>query len=470
MSLPRRAAMAAMLLLLPLLPATGAAAAPPVRQQSLTPQRAVPGAPVAATLTVRSTSCLTVDELGVGVRDSAQNNLDFPGSTGRIEICPDGYTLTTGTRTFDAGRYRQFGFYRIGSRYFDLDNRPLVVAAPEVRQRSLAPDQAVDGRPVAATLTVTADACTTVDELGVGVRDQDDANLDFPGTASAVTVCPQGYTLTTGERSFPAGTYTEFGWYRIGTEYHNLRSQNLTVRQLPTPPTPPVVGELVFDQTFNGPLDIGGTWNDSTTSAYRYGNHNPDDDKLDWIEPAATTTAGGRSSFTGSPGTERLENGELAWNTGLLTTESTQQGFQVRPGDYAEVKLQLPSGEGAWPALWTWKDGGSEIDSFEYHPDNPNLLELSNRIRPASSYYTDPETVYPGAWITIGVHYGTRNNDWYVNGRLVFSDQTGVPDDWSAYLILNLSIDAGSWHPAPDGPTPIVLNADHLRVWRPSGN
>ncbi|MFJ8045479.1 hypothetical protein ACIRBX_33725 [Kitasatospora sp. NPDC096147] len=467
MSLPRRAA-AALLLLLPALPSAPAAAAQPVRQQSLTPLRATPGTPVAATLTVRSASCLTVDELGVGVRDADDANLDFPGSTGRVEICPGGRTITTGTRTFAAGTYRQFGFYRIGSRYFDLDSRPLVVATPQIRQRALTPTTALADRPVAATLTLTADACVTVDEIGVGVRDAQDANLDYPGTATGVTVCPQGYVLTTGERSFARGTYREFGWYRIGTEYHDLPARTLTVRELPVPPAPPVHGELVFDQTFDGPLATGTTWNASTTSAYRYGDHNPDDDKLDWIDPSAVATSGGVSSFTAAPGPHVLENGRRAWDTGLLTTENTAQDFLVRPGDYAEVRLQLPGGQGAWPALWTWKDGDNEIDSFEYHPDNPNLLELSNRIRPASSYYTDPDTVYPGAWITIGVHYGTTTNDFYVNHRLVFSDRTGVPEDWSAHLILNLSVDAGQWHPAPATDDPIVLNADFLRVWRPA--
>ncbi|GAA3116166.1 hypothetical protein GCM10020254_73640 [Streptomyces goshikiensis] len=30
------------------------------------------------------------------------------------------------------------------------------------------------------------------------------------------------------------------------------------------------------------------------------------------------------------------------------------------------------------------------MDVFEYHPDNPDLLELSNHVRQSGSYYRDP--------------------------------------------------------------------------------
>ncbi|WP_081973571.1 hypothetical protein [Kitasatospora phosalacinea] len=472
MSLPRRVALLSLLLVVPLLPAAPASAAPRIQQRSLTPTSALPDTPVAAKLSVGSlTTCITVDELGVAVRDANQQNLDFPGSAGRTRICPGGYTLTTATRSFPAGTYTEFGFYRIGSTYYNLPSQTLTVAAPTVSQLALVPTKAVADTQVTGTLAVNSTACLNVDEVGIGVRDANQQVLDFPGTASNVQICPQGYVLTTGARSFSEGTYTEFGWYRIGTEYHNLPSKTLTVSKSVTPPVPPVpAGRLVFNESFTNPPLLGTTWNATTTSAYRYGNHNPDDDKLDWLQTGALSTGSGANTFTATPGANRLENGKQSWDTGLLTTENTQQGFQVRPGDYAEVRLQLPSGTGAWPALWTWKDGGNEIDSFEYHPDNPNLLELSNRINSAGTYYTDADEIYPGAWVSIGVHYGAYNNDWYINHKLVFSDHTGTGPNWSAYLILNLSICAGYWHPSPTSDNAITTAADYLRVWRPQAS
>lgn len=225
----------------------------------------------------------------------------------------------------------------------------------------------------------------------------------------------------------------------------------------------------VWSEEFDTPIVWGARWVGDRTSAYRYGDHNPDDNKLDRLSPGCVTVAGGVATFTATPAAHTLENGRQAWHTGLLTTEYSEEAFQVRTGDHVETRVRLPGGTGAWPALWTWKDGGSEVDSFEYHPDNPHLLELSNHVHHTdhvSTYHTDADAIAPGRWVTIGTRYGARCVDWYVNGERVFRDGTGVGDDWSAYLILNLSVCAGQYHPAPRGPAPLTFDVDYLRVHR----
>lgn len=223
---------------------------------------------------------------------------------------------------------------------------------------------------------------------------------------------------------------------------------------------------LTWSEEFDAPIAWGTKWVGDRTSAYRYGNHNPDDNKLDWLSPGCVTVSEGVATFTASPAGHTLENGRQAWHTGLLTTEYSAEGFQVRTGDYAETRVKLPSGTGAWPALWTWKDGGNEIDTFEYHPDNPHLLELSNHVHHGCAYHTDADSISPDEWVTIGSWYGEHSVDWYVNGERVFRDRTGVGADWSAYLILNLSLSAGQYHPAPSGPGPLTFAVAHLRVYR----
>lgn len=223
---------------------------------------------------------------------------------------------------------------------------------------------------------------------------------------------------------------------------------------------------LVFDEEFNGPIAWGTRWIGDTTSAYRYGDHNPDNDKLDWLSRSAVSVAGGVATFTASPGARTLENGRRSWTTGLLTTEGSAEGFKVRVGDFVETRVKLPTAPGAWPALWTWQDGTNEIDSFEYHPDNPDLLELTNGLRHAGFLYRNPAVVGPGSWVTVGVHYGAAGNDWYVNGSKVFSDGTGTGRGWTAHLILNLSVDAGQYHQPPADLEPFTFLADYIRVWR----
>nr|WP_051967395.1 family 16 glycosylhydrolase [Kitasatospora mediocidica] len=231
-------------------------------------------------------------------------------------------------------------------------------------------------------------------------------------------------------------------------------------------PTSPIAGtRLVWSDEFDGPLSAA-RWNKATSSAYKYGTHNPDDDKLDRIDPNGVTVANGVATFTARPSVFTLPGGSQAWSTGLLTTENTAEKFMVRTGDYAETRVKLPETIGAWPALWTWRDGGNEVDSFEYHPDNPNLLELTNHVIHAQKYWTDKDAVKPGQWVTIGTHYGAKSVGWYVNGVNVFEDGRGVGANWSAYLILNLSLCSGDFHPGPSGTAPASFAADYVRVYR----
>ncbi|MCF4136173.1 beta-glucanase [Streptomyces sp. Tue 6430] len=168
---------------------------------------------------------------------------------------------------------------------------------------------------------------------------------------------------------------------------------------------------------------------------------NPDDNKLDHLvaDPAYSRTGTFRAT--------RRDDG--LWDTGLLTTEGSDEGFMARTGDRLEARVRLPLETGAWPAIWTWRDGDQEIDVFEYHPDNPDLLELSNHVRAAHRYHRD-DAVAPGAWIDLAVEFGARNVVWSLNGTTVFADRRGVGSRWHAYLIVNLSVCAGRYHPEPD--------------------
>lgn len=185
---------------------------------------------------------------------------------------------------------------------------------------------------------------------------------------------------------------------------------------------------------------------------------NPGDDKLDHLVEDPAYSRSGTFRATRRP--------DGNWDAGLLTTEGSDQGFMVRTGDVLEARVRLPAETGAWPAIWTWRDGGQEIDVFEYHPDNPDLLELSNHVCEAHRYHRDP-AVQPGAWLDVKVEFGLRSVVWWVNGARVFSDGRGVGRGWRAYLIVNLSVSAGRYHPAPGSEqTEMSYEVSELRVYR----
>ncbi|WP_353612714.1 glycoside hydrolase family 16 protein, partial [Streptomyces sp. NRRL S-495] len=263
------------------------------------------------------------------------------------------------------------------------------------------------------------------------------------------------------------------GWHNLPSRQLVVSAATPTPTPTPTPTTPttgaPVAGkQLTWSDDFNS-LALGSRWTADRSSSYHYGDHNPNDNKLDWLNKNNVAVSGGVATFTARPSTHTLENGKQAWDTGLLTTEYSSEGFKVKTGDYIETRVKLPAGTGAWPALWTWNSTSGthgEIDSFEYHTDNPNLLELTNHINPGHLYLTDAKAIAKDGWVTIGTHYGASSVDWYINGTKVFSDGKGVGADWAAYPILNLSLSAGNYHPAPSGTTPITFAADYVRVYR----
>ena len=467
------------------------AAPPTVTQVRLTPSTAEAGVPVSARLTVRSTACIKTAVIAVGVRDAAGRNLDFPGGLSNQSICPQDLTVTTVARSFPAGKYRIFGYYRdpAGS-WHNLPEQTLTVAAapppkpiptptptptptpppgpgpsPEVTQVRLLPSAAGAGVPVVAQLTVRSTACFTAAVVGVGVRDAAGNNLDFPGGLWNQQICPQDLTVTTDARSFPAGSYRIFGMYQdLAGGWHSLSEQTLTVAAA-LPPSPIPGAKLIWSDEFDGPLSAD-RWNRSKSSSFRYGTYNPDDDKLDKLDPTKVTVADGVATFTATPSAFKLSGNRQAWDTGMLTTEDSPEHFMVKTGDYAETRVRMPAEMGAWPALWTWRDGGNEVDSFEYHPDNPNLLELTNHVKPAQSYWDSKGAVKPGDWVVIGTHYGADSVGWYINGVDVFEDHVGVGPNWSAYLILNLSICSGTYHPDPGTAKSVSFAADYLRVYR----
>lgn len=229
----------------------------------------------------------------------------------------------------------------------------------------------------------------------------------------------------------------------------------------PTKPDDPSVptGGVTLGKAvvFSAPFTDSTNWTVGRTSAYP-GTTNPTDNKLDRLSPTAKAPMAGRLTAT--------KRSDGFWDCDFVTTEYSEKAFQAKAGDELSALVTLYQQQGAWPAIWTWKDGGSEVDAFEYHPDNPSLLEFTNHTDTRGPYFNYAnQAVKPGAPFLLVCKFKTSGVEWWIDGVKVFTG-TGVPANWSAYLIVNMSVSAGKYHPAPTGLSQLYCDVVSLRVWR----
>lgn len=211
------------------------------------------------------------------------------------------------------------------------------------------------------------------------------------------------------------------------------------------------------------------------SGAYSRCTSNPGEHKLDVLtRSSAFAMQDGALTITAHP----RPDGQ--WNTGLLTTgdscSSGGSGFQERTGDLVVAHVRLPDSiQGAWPSLWSWRAGASEVDLMEWHSAAPHRLEFVNHVRPTSLLWTSSRLVRPGAWLWVGVQLGAQRVTWYVGTTLSgitpeWHDDSGVGSHFAAYPVISLSVDDGTTYPRPTRSAHISFTLDAFRVYRPTAS
>jgi beta-glucanase (GH16 family) len=166
----------------------------------------------------------------------------------------------------------------------------------------------------------------------------------------------------------------------------------------------------------------------------------------------------------------------------------TRGRFEQAYGRF-EARIQLPRGQGIWPAFWLlggnfgtvgWPQCG-EIDIMEFRGQEPWKIAGSlhgpaySGATPVSKTYTLPGTGdFSDGFHVFRVDWNPQSISWFVDGYLfqsvALSSLPGEPVfDHPFFIILNVAV-GGGYVGSPDGSTvfPQTMKVDYVRVYEPS--
>jgi beta-glucanase (GH16 family) len=200
--------------------------------------------------------------------------------------------------------------------------------------------------------------------------------------------------------------------------------------------------------------------------------------------------------YTDRPENTRIEDGELViearreeeriqgreYTSARLKT----QGLQTWTYGRIEARMQIPTGQGIWPAFWMLGDnittvswpGCGEIDIMENIGSEPGMVHGTvhgpgySGANGVGNSYPHPEgEAFADDFHVYAIEWEPEEIRWYVDdahyGTVTIDD---VPGEWvydhPFFLILNVAV-GGHWPGYPDETTvfPQQLRVDYVRVY-----
>jgi beta-glucanase (GH16 family) len=239
--------------------------------------------------------------------------------------------------------------------------------------------------------------------------------------------------------------------------------------------------KLTFDDEFNAFswAGTGGTWQ---TNFYFGGRSLPSNGELEFYSDASVgvnpfAIQNGALDITASPSTNVAASGGLPYTSGLITTQTS---FSQTYG-YFEMRAQLPSGQGMWPAFWLLpadKSWPPELDPLEaFGAPNANGEGGATQFHLGTISSNGAQNF--GTWIDTGVNltqgyhkfgllWDPQHLTYFFDGQQVA--QTATPSDMNKpmYMLANLAV-GGNWVGAPAGET-AQLKIDYIRAYSSDPN
>ncbi len=222
---------------------------------------------------------------------------------------------------------------------------------------------------------------------------------------------------------------------------------------------------LAFDDEFSGTSlntskwSLYLPWTNTTTNDNRYeqGNY------LGYMESSDLTESGGQLHLNTTKANNTVNGHTFNYTSVSITTNAT---FWTTYG-YAEVRAELPTGPGNWPAFWSLGNGWPpENDIMEDWPatstNHQGLAEGTNNN--ATWFNTYPAYFANNTYHTYAMKWGPGFEDFYEDGTQTLSiTNSGVPAV-SMYFLLNSGVASGqvnSYSNSNDN----ELNVDYVRIY-----
>ena len=169
--------------------------------------------------------------------------------------------------------------------------------------------------------------------------------------------------------------------------------------------------------------------------------------------------------------------GANQYTSGKIITEYL---FGVRYGK-VEARIQVPSGQGIWPAFWmlgtnidqiSWPYCG-EIDVMEHINNEAQIHGTAHWDNNGHAYYGNSFSLDPSTYHVYSIEWDSTAITWKADGSVyhVMNIANGINGTSEFhlpfYLILNLAV-GGNWPGYPDATTifPSQLKVDYVRVYK----
>ena len=179
------------------------------------------------------------------------------------------------------------------------------------------------------------------------------------------------------------------------------------------------------------------------------------------------------SAAPDTPEAQRAAANGSTWLSGVLTTAGK---FDFTYG-YAEARIDLPEGQGIWPAIWMLgaepvdlrpqlyvmeRDGGRPDSVFH----NYEYVDADGNLRSPGQFEVTEEGLSDG-FHTVGVAWSPGRFLFLLDGVPRYAIEGDDVSSQDMYLVLGLAV-GGTWPGDPDEttPSPSDWTIDYVRVWQ----